>query len=233
VLLASGPILLFAISLVRTRRPDPVLLRFFGGAALGGVLLLGASLPFVGGPGAYREFVENSVKHTATPLTNYMGLRTIVAYRPSEAGRFLRNPNATDPWGAWKRARLRAFEEAKPVFFGLAAAYLALLGLAVRSAPAWAAAALGATVCAVAVELTSYYYAFVLAVALAAHRREIVAKILLAGTAATGVIAWAPLPFLPTWWDEQYTWMSVAMLVAFVGVLVARLRREPGAFDFS
>ena len=53
---------------------------------------------------------------------------------------------------------------------------------------------------------------------------------LLAVTAATGFIDWAPTRFLPepapwrwlqmpTWLDEQYTWMSVVTLVGFAWIL--------------
>ncbi|MGH7806224.1 MAG: hypothetical protein ACREQJ_17890, partial [Candidatus Binatia bacterium] len=224
-LLVAGPVLAFAWDVWRTRRLHPAFVRFFAGAAIGAVLLVALSLPIVG-VGAYREFVQNSVKHTATPLTNYMGLRTVVAYRPSEVGRYLRTDRDVDPWGKWKSARLRAFDRAKPVFIVCFIGFAALLALAVRGRPPWLAAALGATTCAFAVELTSYYYAFVFAVALAAHERTDGTKILLAITAATGLIAWAPFPFLPTWWDEQYTAMSLVTVVGFVALL-ARFAFEP------
>ena len=217
-LLVAGPALALGWHVLRTRRLEPTYLRFFAGAAVAVVLLVALSLPIAGTSG-YREFVQNSVKHTATPLTNYMGLRTLVAYRPSEVGRHLRTDRDVDPWGKWKSARLRAFEQAKPAFCLLFVGYVALLAFAVRGQPAWLAAALGATVPAFAVELTSYYYAFLFAVALATHEREDVPNILFAVTAATGVIAWAPLPFLPTWWDEQYTAMSLVTVVGLTAML--------------
>ncbi len=229
-LLVAGPALALGWHVLRTRRLELTFLRFFAGAAVSVVLLLALSLPIAGTSG-YREFVQNSVKHTATPLTNYMGLRTVLAYRPSEAGRHLRTDQDVDPWGRWKSARLRAFEQAKPGFYVLFVGYVALLAFAVRDRPAWLAAALGATVPAFAIELTSYYYAFVFAVALAAHEREDVPNILLAMTAATGVIAWAPLPFFPTWWDEQYTGMSLVMVVGLTAILFRFAALQPKPRD--
>ena len=225
--LVTGPLLALAWQWWRTRKLDAADLRFFAGAALAVLVLVPVSLPIVGVRG-YREFVENSVKHAETPLTNYMGLRTLVAYRPSEVGRHLRSDTDVDPWGKWKTAKLEAFARAKPIFAILLLAYLGLLLFAVRERPAWLAAALGATVCAFAVELTSYYYAFIFAVALAAHERDDIARILFGTTALIGVIAWAPFPVMPTWWDEQYTLMSLATLVGFVAMLARfAIRRSP------
>jgi hypothetical protein len=98
-------------------------------------------------------------------------------------------------------------------------AHLALLALAVRRAPPWVAAALGVTLIASGVELLSYYYAFVLAVALLCHQREEVGRWLLALSVLCGVIAWAPLPWMSTWFDEQFTAMSAATLALFAAIL--------------
>ncbi|MEP6655203.1 MAG: hypothetical protein ABJA82_17700, partial [Myxococcales bacterium] len=79
-------------------------------------------------------------------------------------------------------------------------------------------------------ELTCYYYSFLIVMALLWHTRKEVGLALLAVTAATGFIDWAPTQFLPrvfpfsylqmpTWLDEQYTWMSVATLVGIGYIL--------------
>jgi hypothetical protein len=88
----------------------------------------------------------------------------------------------------------------------------------------------GAMMIAVGIELTCYYYSFLFAVAFLYKKREEVGAILLAATAATGFIDWAPTKYLPDkgiwanlkmsqWLDEQYMFMSVATLVAFVWIL--------------
>jgi hypothetical protein len=227
-LLMAGPLLLAGHQLVARRRIDPALVRFFAGAALAVAILVPVSLQVSGGIGAYRQFVQNTVKHKETPLTNYMGLRTVVAFRPDEVGRRLRDQALVDPWSRWKEARLRGFQQAKPVYALIVVGYLALMGLALRGRKPWVAAALGASFCAFGVELTSYYYAFLLAVALLHGEREEVGPILLLCTAATQFIAWAPLrraPFaMPTWLDEQYMWMSLVTIAAFVWI--ASLLRE-------
>ncbi len=214
-----GPLLAAGITLVRERTLHRRYLNFFLGAALAVAVLVPISLGTSGGIGAYQQFVQNTVKHKETPLTNYMGLRTVAAYRPSEAGRHLRSDQLTDPWEKWKKARLVAFKQAKPLYALAVVAFLVLLGFAVRGQEPWVAAALGATFIAVGVELTCYYYAFIAAVALLYEKEEWVGRTLLWLTAFTQFVDWRPIASMPGWLDEQYTLMSVATLVMFVALL--------------
>jgi hypothetical protein len=74
--------------------------------------------------------------------------------------------------------------------------------------------ALGATSIAFFAELTCYYYAFVIIVALLAERRGGVARLMLAITTATQLIAaWGG------WTDEQYVAMSVTTLAGLSAIL--------------
>jgi hypothetical protein len=91
---------------------------------------------------------------------------------------------------------------------------------------AWEATALSSMMILMVPELTCYYYSFLVVVALLYEKRKEVGMTLLAVTAATGFIDWAPTQFLPkwvpqmpTWLDQQYTYMSVATLVGFVYIL--------------
>ena len=113
------------------------------------------------------------------------------------------------------------------------------MGLAVRRADPWEAIALSTTFIAFGVELTCYYYAFVLVVGLLYAKYEIAGRWLLAVTAFTTFIGMAPIQGIPAWLskilpssianaaalknfgmptglDEQYTWMSLATLFGFV-----------------
>ena len=111
-----GPLMVMVQEYLKTRKLDPRLRRLVLGAALGVALLVPLSLVKSGGVEATSSFKQNSEKHTSTPLTNYMGLRTLIAYAPSEAGRFLRNDRLEDPWGAWKLAKLHTFRQRKVLF---------------------------------------------------------------------------------------------------------------------
>ncbi|HLK92150.1 MAG TPA: hypothetical protein VKZ18_19815, partial [Polyangia bacterium] len=211
-------------------RADRRLVAILGGAALSAAILVPVSLVTSNGIAGYRAFAFNTEKHKETPLTNYMGLRTVVAYSPSEAGRVMKDDRQEDPWGPWKRQKLRTFHARFPIYvilFGLA---LGLLYVALRDAEPWVACSMGAMMIAVGVELTCYYYSFMFAVAFLYHKRKEAGAILLASTAATGLIDWSPTRYLPDvkpwvglkwsqWLDEQYMAMSIAILFAFGWIL--------------
>ncbi len=245
-LLRIFPIFMFAAPLmaagyhyIKHRQIERRFLRFFMGAALAVVILVPISVVTAGGLKAYPAFIHNTIKHSETPLTNYMGLRTVVDYRPSEVGRLMRNDQLVDPWSRWKEARTKSFHEARPLYIGIIICYLVLMGLAVRGVDPWVATALSATLIAFGVELTCYYYAFILVVALLYAKHEVAGRWLMGVTAFTQFIGWAPIQGMPNWLskilpssignaaaiknfgmptglDEQYTWMALATLFGFV-----------------
>ena len=88
-------------------RVDPRYVRFFAGLALISALLIPVSLVTSNGISSYRDFYKNSQKHNKTPLTNYMGLKTVMIYRPSEVGASSRNRQARGSVGLyWKQVKL-------------------------------------------------------------------------------------------------------------------------------
>jgi hypothetical protein len=234
-----APLIAAVYHYVKHREVEKRFLRFFMGAAVAVAILVPVSVVTAGGPQAYPAFVRNTIKHSETPLTNYMGLRTVVNYRPSEVGRLMRNDQLVDAWSRWKAARLKSFHEARPLFFGIIICYLVLIGLAVRGVDPWVATALSATLIAFGVELTCYYYAFLIVVALLYAKHEVAGRWLMGVTAFTQFIGWAPIQGMPDWLgkilpssmrnsaalknfgmptglDEQYTWMALATLFGFV-----------------
>jgi hypothetical protein len=233
-----APVLAMGYHYFKHRQLERRFLRFFMGAAVAVALLLPISIVTAGGINAYPAFVHNTLKHQSTPLTNYMGLRTVVNYRPSEVGRLMVNDRLVDPWSRWKDARIKSFREARPLYFGIVICYLVIMGLAVRKSDPWEAIALSTTFIFFGVELTNYYYSFLIVVGLLYAKREAAGRWLLAAAAATQFVGWAPIQGIPGWLgailpasirnapalknfgmptglDEQYTWMSVAVLIAF------------------
>ena len=219
--------------------PPPVdtrYLRLFAGAALATLVLVPLSLSRTGGVPTMAAFARNTAKHAATPLTNYMGWKTVVSYRPDEIGRNLRSSKLEDPWQRWKEARCRTFHARAWLYALGILAWLFLLARAVRGREPWVAAALGTSLIAVVPELTCYYYAFLVVPALLVAREWRAGAILLGVTAFGGLVAWAPtqslpwrlLHLLPTWDDERYTLISVATLVGLGAILwLFAQRREP------
>ena len=239
VFMFVAPLIALVYHYVKHKQLEKRYFRFFVGAAVAVALLLPISVATAGGVQAYPAFVRNTIKHSETPLTNYMGLRTVVNYRPSEVGRLMRNDSLVDPWSRWKDARLKSFHEARPLFIGIIICYLVLIGLAVRGVDPWVATALSATLIAFGVELTCYYYAFIIVVGVLFAKYQVAGKWLLAVTAFTQFIGWAPIQGMPEWLgkilpasirnaaalknfgmptglDEQYTWMALATLIGFV-----------------
>jgi hypothetical protein len=213
-------------------RLDRRFIAILGGAAVAFAVLFPVSLVTSSGIDGYRAFIFNTNKHKETPLTNYMGLRTVVIYTPAEAGRVLKNDRLEDPWGTWKKTKLARFHNpaVKMVYLLFVGGFLVLLFAALRNAEPWMACSMGAMMMAVGVELTCYYYSFLFGVTLLYRKRHEAGAILLGATALTGFIDWAPTKYLPDtgiwanlkmsqWLDEQYMWMSVVTLGAFVWIL--------------
>jgi hypothetical protein len=219
-------------------RVDPRYKRFFAGLLLISAILLPLSLATSNGISSYRDFYKNSQKHNKTPLTNYMGLKTVMIYRPSEVGRFLKNDKLEDPWGHWKQVKLQTAEKTRLPLLVVQLAFLVLLWRALRGVEPWVALSMGTMMMAIIFELTCYYYSFMFVVAFLYEKRKEAGALLLAATAMTGFLDWAPTRYLPNtppwdhlkmpqWLDEQYTWMSLAIIVAFVWILYQFAYPEP------
>ncbi|HEX8694893.1 MAG TPA: hypothetical protein VF746_20870 [Longimicrobium sp.] len=232
VLLLAGPAALALWSLVRTRRiPRPVL-RFAAGGALAAAVLVPASLAVVG-RGSYAGFARHIRVHERTPLTNHVGLRTLLAAGvgrgPGSARlEYLRDERAPDPVAPWKEARSARRERTRPLFWLLAAAAGAwFLVILRRVRRLWAAQALSLAWLVLLPELTCYYYSFlVLAAPLSRLRRRL--EVPLLALAALSQVAWSAF-----WWnDDRYATLSL-LAVAFTIVLLAaftpRRRHRPAA----
>jgi hypothetical protein len=233
--LVVGPVLGLGMHLYQVRKVFPLTalskfyLRFFLGGILAVAVLVPASFGTSHGIESYKEFVKNSVKHKETPLTNYMGLRTVIAFRPDEVGRLMRDNTKPDPWASWKKARIDGYHHAFPVYVAIVLGFLVLIALATRKAEPWMAAAMGITFIPFAAELTCYYYAFIIGIAYLHEKNEDVGIVLLALTAASEFISLNPIRYMPSWIDEQYTWISLATLIAF-GLIVWWFRTDVPAF---
>lgn len=217
----AGPVCAFIELYRRNKKLDPALLRYFAGGIAATVVLVLISFALSGGPKSWADFARNSQKHASTPLTNHMGLRTVMSYRPSTTGAVLLQRNATDPWGVWKQARLEKFDQAKPLFALVCVGFLVLLYFAVSGGGAepWLAAALGTGMIAVGAELTCYYYCFFVGVVIAFYRRMEVGILISLLSAIWLFIDRAPFPAMSQWDDEQYVAMSVFSIVTYALIL--------------
>lgn len=209
VMFAVGPALQAGWHLFKTRRLPTEHKRMLIGAVVASALLVPASIVVSGGGGeVFSEFTHNTQKHSDTPLTNHMGLRTIVSWRPGDNAKSLKDNSLEDPFRTWKEQRLANFNQVKWLFVAMNLAFLWAIWRVSRDEPAWFAAVLSGTIlCATSAELTCYYYAFMIPGAfLMEKRKEIGLWLILVGIATHAVTR------LGIWNDDQYILMSVASI---------------------
>jgi hypothetical protein len=211
---AAALVLKIVVESLRARRLviTPAQRRFVLGGAAAVALLVPLATWYGGGPACWRGFVDNSRKHLSTPLTNNMGLRTVVAYSPATRVAVTRDGRLPDPFSPWKWHQLDNFHRRLPLYVALVFAYVVLLGLAVVRHDDWVALALGVGFILVATQLTCYYFIVFLALGvLWPYVRWSGAPLLWASAAS----AWNPWGLLPMD-DDRYVAISVVYLVLVV-----------------
>jgi hypothetical protein len=221
--LLAGLALRAAVRAARRRRLGlgPAGRRFAAGSGLALAGLLAASLA-LGGAGAWPGFVANSRKHLATPLTNFLGARTLASFDSDTTVSRLRDPAQPDPFTPWHEAQRANFARRAPLFWAGVAAFTALLALAAARETAWAAAILGVGLAVAAAQLGSYYYAILCCYGLLGPGREPIPIGLCLLSAASWGLADRVGPD-----DELAAWQSLACLVFVVAATAWCARRRP------
>ncbi len=219
-LVVIGPVIGAAEYFRQHRKLDLRFLQWAGGGVVATAVLVGASFHYFGGAPTWQRFAQNTVKHASTPLTNHMGLRTVLSYRPSNTGQRMQNNTLIDAWRPWKDARLKNWHQALPVFGLLMLLACAMVYLALRASgpDPWFAASLGVGFIVFGSELTNYYYCFLMGLAVLQVRRREVGLLLGALAMMTQFLNWGPVLWMSRWLDEQYVAMSLASLFAVVGI---------------
>lgn len=196
-----------------TWRPSSEFVRFTGGAALAVVLLVPLASCVESGRAldlqAWRDFARNSRKHLGQTSTNRVGLPVVVAFDPNTRVGRTRDRWVDAPWEAWYAARARTFEARKPVFWTLIVVFVILLWRATAGRPAWEAMILAAGLVPIALELSSYYYAFFLLFGLLCDRHAWMGPLLM----TVSVLGWLG-PALLDMDDEVFLVHSV-LVVSF------------------
>ncbi len=219
-LAALGPALAAVAYFRANKTIDRQFVRFVAAGTATAALLVTMSLVGMGGTTAWKNFAQNTVKHANTPLTNHMGLRTVLSYRMDSVGTQMTDSTEIDPWGGWKAARLEHWNQLKPLFVALMIGALAMLYLALSaSGPTqYLGLALGVGLIVFGAELTCYYYCFLMGMAvLAAERRE-VGLVVTALAFVTLLIEVGGFSGQSHHLDEQYVVMSAASVLAVVAV---------------
>jgi hypothetical protein len=187
--------------------------RLIGGCLVALGVLVPASI-MVAGADSYQEFFSHTLKtHKNTPLTNTMGLETMIEHNWDGRMRFTRDDNMDDPFAGWKQGRLDRFQKMKPVFFGIIG-FVALWTMWAlrRTKLLWVGMALTVPLVISLTNLTCYYYSlFMVAAALVVARPQL-GPALLVTSGVSQIMLYAPYGYY--WVDDRFTaqsWLFYAM----------------------
>ncbi|MBX3128684.1 MAG: hypothetical protein KF718_18325 [Polyangiaceae bacterium] len=160
-------------------------------ALIGGcIVAIGVLVPasiLVTGAKSYEHFVGHTLTtHNNTPLTNHMGLQTILVHDWEGRMRFTRDDNLEDPFQGWKQGRLDRHKKLKPVHYGIVLLLGAWMVWALRRTKLlWVGQALSAPLVMSLANLTCYYYSmFICCAALAMVRWQLGTVVLLCSGAS-------------------------------------------------
>jgi hypothetical protein len=182
----GGVIVLFHLIKKRSLHPDHK--RWIAGAAIAMGVLVPASIA-VSGVGAYKEFAHHISTHRNTPLTNHMGLETMLSH--SWGGRMLytQDDRLDDPFEGWKEGRTARITQLKWVQKGIVLLIAAWAAWALRRTKLlWVGIPLSVPLLISLINLTCYYYVVVLTAVVLVRARPALAVALLATSAASQVL---------------------------------------------
>jgi hypothetical protein len=187
--------------------------RLIGGCLVALGVLVPASI-MVAGADSYQEFFSHTLKtHKNTPLTNTMGLETMIEHNWDGRMRFTRDDNMDDPFAGWKQGRLDRYQKMKPVFYGIIG-FVALWTMWAlrRTKLLWVGMALTVPLVISLTNLTCYYYSlFMVAAALVVARPQL-GPALLVTSGVSQIMLYAPYGYY--WVDDRFTaqsWLFYAM----------------------
>ena len=178
----AGKYILFGGPLTLLHRDHRQLLA--GCIVAAGVLIPVSAI--VAGPNSYKEFVSHISVPTNTPLTNHMGLQTMLVHDWDGRMRFTRDDNLDDPFKTWKEGRVERHNALKIVHYGILVLIAGWMIWALRRTKLlWVGLGLSSLLVMSVVELTCYYFSmFIVAAPLAKVRRELGPPILVASGAS-------------------------------------------------
>jgi len=215
----GGWVIVVGIHLWKKRTLHPDHRRLIAGCVVCAGLLIPASV-VVAGPNAYKEFISHIKVHNRTPLTNHMGLETILVHNWDGRMRFTRDATLDDAFELWKQGRRDRFDKMKPLFIALAVSVFGWMVWALRRTRSlWIAGGLALPLTLSLTNLTCYYYCmFLVAVPLIRAVPQLAPALL--ATSGASMILLRAFYFI----DDQYTALSYLFYAAGLLLLWAYSR---------
>jgi hypothetical protein len=225
-LLIAGWVVVAGAHLWRHKRMARSHARVMVGGLVATIALVSLSAA-IAGPSSYPEFYRHILVHKHTPLTNNMGLETILSQSYEGRQEFAANDKLVDPferWEALRRERLSAF---RPLHVVLLVAHgLAFVAVVRRVRSLWIAQALSLAFVVSLVELTNYYYTLFILAALLSRLRRGVEQWVLAVAGLSQLLA--VNRYVSTFYDDKYVALSLLFCLFSVS-LIALHRPRPRA----
>ena len=197
--------------------------RVIAGCAVALGVLVPASIA-VSGVDAYKHFVAHIGVHKNTPLTNHMGLETILAHNFEGRMHFTRDENLDDPFQKWKEGRTQRFKQAQPVYIAMLLTLFAWTVWALRRTKLmWVGLALSLPLCMSLTNLTCYYYSmFIIAAPLILAQPSLGPAYLVTSGASQILLFGTPIGFYYV--DDRYTAESYLFFIFSLCLLFAYSR---------
>lgn len=164
---------------IKARRLGSAERRFLAATALTFVVGVTATSAVVG-TNAFRDFSRVFERHSHSPVTNQLGLTTLLSWTAGENSQTLTDPQLTNPFERWENHQLKSRIERRPLWVFAVAVSLGVIVLSAwRGASAVECGALAGLLLFSALPMSSYDYTWlVMLVALARARPKILPALL-------------------------------------------------------
>jgi hypothetical protein len=212
-----GLIVLFNLIKRRSLHPDHK--RWIAGAAIALGVLVPASIA-VSGVGAYKEFAHHILTHRNTPLTNHMGLESILSHNWDGRMLFSQDDRLDDPFSEWKQGRIDRIHKLKWLQNGIILLIAGWIAWSLRRTKLlWVGIPLSVPLLVSMMNLTCYYYVVFLSAVILVRQRPALAVALLATSGASQVLHYR-FYFI----DDKFVAHSYLFYIAALLILVGYSR---------
>lgn len=174
---------------------------------------------------SYRAFAEHISMHRDTPLTNHMGLETILVHTWDGRMRFAQDNSYDDAFEPWKAGRTQRKHDRRPLQLLIIATVAGWIAWDLRRTKlTWPAVGLSVPLIISLLNLTCYYYSCFLAAIPLVRSRPVLAPVFLATTASSHILL-SQIYYI----DDRYT--ALSYLFFLLGILILYAYARPFSIE--
>jgi hypothetical protein len=212
-----------AISIANLRADHRGTLRAIAGAAMAVILLAAVTTATFGAKDAWVTWFAKMQIHAVGPSTNNVGLRNILAWRPGNSSAALVRVVHGSPWNEWERRQFASFAQLRPLFYLVNALVFGLALFAARRRQLHQVVLIGLLLIPFLFYPSNYYchFIFLLPMCFVRDSAEPRDRLFAWGTSLLlGLCIGQYFTLFERAADLCFTWQSMALLGAFLGILV-------------